>query len=123
MTDESAQQWVVISAAVVLGVYAYRRVTETAADQVTLRELVGLGNPAPLGSFVTAWGFTFLVVSIIATANPPLGGAFALLIATSDFLTNAPALFGTSKTAGDITAKVGPSAAAKANAAQGKGTA
>lgn len=106
MSEDQAQQWVVISAAIVLGVYAYRRVTETVADQVSLRELVGLGQPAPVGSFVTAWGFTFLVVSILATANAQLGGAFAMLIATSDFLTNAPALFGTSKTKGDVTKNV-----------------
>ena len=119
MSDDQAQQWVVISAAIVLGVYAYRRVTESVSDQASLKSIVGLANPAPLGSFVTAWGFTFLVVSILATVNPRLGGSFAILIATSDFLTNAPALFGTSHTQGDVTRNVqAPAARQKVRAAK-----
>lgn len=93
MTRETAQRWVTVSALIVAGIYAYRRLTEAAAPPVTLKKLVGIGELPPLGSFATAWGFTFLVVAIMTEASPGLGGGFAILIATSDFLTNSGSIF------------------------------
>lgn len=88
MDQGTAEKWVTISALVVAVVYAYRRLTEATSTPITLQKLVGIGNPVPLGSFATAWGFTFLTVAIIAEAAPGLGGALAILIATGDLLTN-----------------------------------
>jgi hypothetical protein len=93
MNDTTAERWVVISAVTVAGVYGYRRMTEPAAPPVTIKKLAGVGELPPLGSFATAWGFTFLVVAVIATASPGLGGSFAILIATADLLTNSASLF------------------------------
>lgn len=92
MDKATADRWVTIAAAIVAGVYFYRRVTEPAAGPTTAKKLVGIGQPVPLGSFVTAWGFMFLVLSIVAEASPGLGGSFSALIATSDLLTNMPAI-------------------------------
>ena len=58
-----------------------------------MKKLVGVGELPPLGSFATAWGFTFLIVAIITEAAPGLGAAFAILIATSDLLTNSASVF------------------------------
>ena len=93
MSPETAERWVVISALIVAGVYAYRRVTEVVAEPpIKLANIAGQGSPPPLGTFVTAWGVTFLGVSVLASANAQLGGAFAILIATGDLLANTPAL-------------------------------
>lgn len=97
MDQATAERWVVISAALVAGIYGYRRITEPVAAPTAggkVKAAIGLGNPLPLGAFVTAWGFTYLVVSILASANPGLGGSFAMLIATGDFLTNATSVLG-----------------------------
>lgn len=93
MDRAAADRWVTISAVIVLGMYGYRRLTEAASSPVTIKKLIGVGNPVPLGAFATAWGFTFLVLSIMAEAAPGLGGGFAILIATSDFLTNSQSVF------------------------------
>lgn len=92
MDKGTAERWVTISALVVIGMYAYRRLVEP-AQTGKLKNVIGVGTPVPLGQFATAWGFTFLVVSIMAEAAPGFGGAFAILIATSDFLTNSSSLF------------------------------
>lgn len=94
MNKATAERWVTISALLVAGVYAYRRLTEATSQPVTLKKLVGIGNPVPLGAFATAWGFTFLVIAVMAEAAPGLGGAFAILIGTSDLLTNSSSVFG-----------------------------
>jgi hypothetical protein len=88
MSRSTAERWVTISAVLVIGIYAYRRLTEQPATPVKAKQLAGVGPPAPLGTFATAWGFTFMTVAIMAEAAPGLGGAFAILIATADFLTN-----------------------------------
>jgi hypothetical protein len=111
MTDGQAEKWVITSALVVAGVYGYRRLTEQpTSPPVTLKELAGAGQLPPLGAWATAWGFTFLVVSIIATAAPELGAAFAILIATGDLMTNAQSIFK------DVGAQSGSSAAPAATA-------
>jgi hypothetical protein len=94
MTDSQAERWVTVSALVVAGIYGYRRLTEQpTTPPVTLKELAGVGELPPLGAWATAWGFTFLVVAIVATAAPELGAAFAILIATGDLMTNAQSIF------------------------------
>jgi hypothetical protein len=110
MDRSSAERWVTVSALVVIGIYAYRRLIEP-AQTGKLNNIIGVGSPVPLGQFATAWGFTFLVVSIMAEAAPGLGGAFAILIATGDFLTNSSSLFA------DVTKQSG--AAVKSAATQG----
>ena len=87
MSRDSAQRWVVISALLVAGVYGYRRITEP-VQPGKLSNILGIGELVPLGQFATAWGFTYLVVAIMAEAAPGLGGAFAILIAAADFLAN-----------------------------------
>jgi hypothetical protein len=92
MDQATAERWVTISALLVIAVYGYRRITET-AQPGTLRNVLGQSPPVPLGQFVTAWGVTFLGIAIMAEASPPLGGSFAILIAVADFLNNAQPLF------------------------------
>jgi len=93
MDRSTSERWVTISALIVAGVYAYRRLTEATSTPVTVKKLAGIGNPVPLGAFATAWGFTFLIVAIMAEAAPGVGGAFAILIAVGDFLTNSQSVF------------------------------
>jgi hypothetical protein len=93
MSPASAERWVVISAALVAGIYAYRRIAEPTAPASGVKSFAGEGSPPPLGSWATAWGVTFLGVSIMAAVAPGLGGAFAILIAAVDFLGNAQNLF------------------------------
>lgn len=120
MNQDTAERWVTISALVVAGIYAYRRLTEAAAAPVTLKKLVGVGELPPLGSFATAGGFTFLVVAIITEAAPGLGAGFAILIATSDFLTNSASVFAdVGKQEGQGSAKAATQAGQKANVTAG----
>jgi hypothetical protein len=93
MTDSQAEKWVVSSALVVAGIYAYRRLTEKpTSPPVTAKQIAGVGQLPPLGPWTTAWGFTFLVVALVATAAPELGAAFAVLIAVGDLMTNAQSI-------------------------------
>lgn len=101
MDRASSERWVVISAAIVAGIYAYRRIlvgssssSSSSSKKGTAKQLAGIGDPVPVGQFAAAWGFVYLVVAIMASANPGLGGSFAILIATGDTLTNAADLFG-----------------------------
>jgi hypothetical protein len=93
MSRDAAERWVVIAAMVTLGIYAYRRLAEPTASPSSLRNVAGKGGPAPLGQFMIAWGFVFLVVSAMATVAPGVGGPFAALLATADFLNNGQAVF------------------------------
>jgi hypothetical protein len=87
MSQGTAERWVVISALVVAGVYAYRRIVEP-VQTGNLKNIIGIGNPVPLGQFATAWGTMYLVIAIMASAAPGLGGGFAILVMTGDLLTN-----------------------------------
>jgi hypothetical protein len=93
MSQATAERWVTISAVTVAGIYAYRRLIEPSTPPATVKKLMGVGELPPLGSWATAWGFTFLVVSVMAEASPGLGGSFAILIMTADVLTNSSNLF------------------------------
>jgi hypothetical protein len=94
MSQGTAERWVTISAATVAGIYAYRRLTEPSGPPATFQKLIGVGELPQLGAWATAWGFTFLVVAMMAEASPGLGGGFAILIMTADALTNSTSLFG-----------------------------
>lgn len=87
MDRATAERWTIISALTVAAIYAYRRLVEPASPG-SLKNVVGSGNPVPLGQFATAWGVTFFVISLLATASPGLGGSFAILVMTGDLLAN-----------------------------------
>jgi hypothetical protein len=110
MSKDTADRWVTTSALIVIGVYAYRRFTSTSTptQKGTAKNLLGASPLPPLGQFVTAWGFVFLVCALMAEAEPGLGGGFAVLIATGDLLTNTSAI----TTA--VTTQEGPAATAGA---------
>jgi predicted membrane-bound mannosyltransferase len=87
----TAERWVVISAVVTLGIYAYRRFAggpQTFAITGNLANLVSQKPPPPLGQFATAWGFVYLIIAVMAEAAPGLGGGFAILVMTGDLLAN-----------------------------------
>ena len=93
MSAGQSEKWITVSAVAVAGVYAYRRLVEpapkAAPDRKTkVKQVAGVGELPPLGTWATAWGFTFLVIAVIAEAAPSLGASLAILIATGDLLTN-----------------------------------
>lgn len=98
MTKEQAQTAITASALVVGGIYAYRKLIEPAVGAApskgAVKDAVGLGPVPPIGRFVTGWGVTFLVLSLVASVSPGLGGSMALLVATGDILGNGAALAG-----------------------------
>jgi hypothetical protein len=93
MQPANAENWVTTSALVVIVVYGYRRITESGIGK-GVKSLTGSGEPSSFGQFITAWGFTFFVISLLAQASPGFGGSVALLVMTADLLTNAQAVFG-----------------------------
>lgn len=114
MTQQGAERAVTISALIVAGVYIYRRLTEGAgpvAKTGKLAQLTGQGSPPPAGTFITAWGFAFLVISIVASAAPGLGGSFAILVAVGDLLGNGQ------QVAKDVNSKLGTPAGTGTTAA------
>lgn len=103
MTQQGAERAVTVSALVVAGIYTYRRLTEGSGPPTKgskVAQLAGQGAPANVGSFITAWGLVYLVISIVTSAAPSLGGSFAILVAVGDALTN------TAQVATDINSKV-----------------
>jgi amino acid transporter len=105
MTDQGAERAVTVSALIVAGVYTYRRLTEGSGPPSSgskLAQLAGQGAPPSVGSFITAWGFTFLVISIMASINAGFGGSFAILVAVTDVLSN------TGQVVVDVNSKVAP---------------
>jgi hypothetical protein len=97
MTERSAERAITVSALAVAGIYAYRRATETPGPVGgslgrALFSDFGHSAPAPVASFITAWGFTFLALSVVASVSPGLGGSFAILVAVADALGNASQL-------------------------------
>jgi hypothetical protein len=124
MDRAAAERWVTISAVTVAGIYAYRRLTESSGPPATIPKLLGIGQLPQLGAWATAWGFTFLVVAVMAEASPPLGGSFAILIMTADILTNSSNLFSDvskqqkgapgTPTAADVLAATDPRSAGRA---------
>lgn len=96
MTKEQAETAITASALVVGGIYSYRKLIEPATgtrpSKGAVKDVVGLGQVPPIGRFVTGWGVTFLVLSVLARVSPGLGGSLAVLVATGDLLTNGTAL-------------------------------
>lgn len=82
------------TSAVIVGiVYAYRRLVEPAgqtaphvATKNAVKQLAGQGGPPPLEHFIVGYGFAFLVMSLLAQADPDLGGSFAVLVAVATVL-------------------------------------
>lgn len=107
MTNEGAERAIATSALIVAGIYIFRKLVEPANVATTVKsgnkgaQLVGLGPVPPIGTFITGWGVTFIVISIMASMAPGLGGAFAILVAATDVLGNGAAL------ASDINLKLG----------------
>lgn len=90
MNSSQAEQAVTVSALLVAGIYTYRRLAEGSGHPTggKVAQLLGSGSPPSVGTFITAWGAAFLVISMMAAASPPLGGTFALLVAAGDLLNN-----------------------------------
>lgn len=96
MTKEQAETAITASALIVGGIYGYRKLIEpaigTQPSQGTVKDIAGLGQIPPIGRFVTGWGVTFLILSLLAQVSPGLGGSLAILVTTGDVLTNGQAL-------------------------------
>lgn len=98
MNKEQAQTAVTASALIVGGVYSYRRLVEPAINadvkvnthvgKNRLLEISGFGPLPNVGRFITGFGVVYLVLSLMAQANPNLGGSFAILVAVGDVLGN-----------------------------------
>lgn len=78
MTQETGQRWLITSAFVVGGVYAYMKWRDR--------------TQTPVSEFATAWGAVFFILALVTEAAPGFGGAFSILVMTSDLLANAPTL-------------------------------
>ena len=121
MDQATAERWVTISAFTVAGVYGYRKLIEPSAPPATVKKLMGVGELPPVGSFVTAWGFTFLIIAIMTEASPGFGASFAILVATADLLTNSASIFSDVGKQEGSAAK--PATASQVNVATGATTA
>lgn len=85
MSRTGAQTAVLLSAFWVAALFGYRKLTQTS--------LANAPQVVPQTShFVIGFGFTFIVLSMVAAAAPPLGGMFAILVATGDTLVNGQAV-------------------------------
>ena len=82
MTVDQAQSAVSVSAVVVAGVYAYRKLAAPA----------GAKPPPPTAHFAIGFGLVYFTLALVAQAAPSLGGMLAVLIAGGDLLTNGIAL-------------------------------
>jgi hypothetical protein len=105
MTGEQAETTITLSALVTSGVYFYRRLSEgetSTPDSQHIGETaarsLGSGPVLPLGQWLPAAGFTFLVLALLGAASPDIGGAAALLVGTGAFLGNGVAALGDLKT-------------------------
>jgi hypothetical protein len=79
VTRSQADQWIIASAVVTGGTYAYLR-------------WQGSAKAAPIGRFVTAWGVVYVGLSIMALASPGIAAGFAMLVLVADLLANLPDL-------------------------------
>lgn len=74
VTSGQADQWIIASAAVTGGIYAYLKWRGA--------------QTAPVPVFVTAWGVVYVTLSLMALPAPGLGAGFAMLVMVSDLLAN-----------------------------------
>jgi hypothetical protein len=79
MNEGTAERWLVTSALVVGGLYAYGRWKGT--------------TKTSFQKFGTAWGVTYLILALMTEASPQFGGSFAILVMVGDILANGQALF------------------------------
>lgn len=80
MSTDQAQSAVSLSAFVVAVVFGYRKLVEQGVQG-------GSGVPTT-GHFVIGFGFTYVLLSLLAQGAPALGGMLAVLVATGDLLAN-----------------------------------
>ena len=102
MTRGQAEQAVVISALVVGGVWAWRKLIEPATSQAgkaagsnsQLLKVIGAEpTPANTAEFAVGFGFTYMTLSIGATIAPDVAGYLAVLVAVGDLLINGASVF------------------------------
>jgi hypothetical protein len=79
MTADGAKSAVTISAVVVGGTFAYRKITSPAGTPTTSHFLLG-------------FMVVYITLSILADAAPEIGGMGAALVAVGDLLTNGTAI-------------------------------
>lgn len=104
MDQPKAESAIITSAVVVAGMYAYRKLTEPAVEKKSMSGprtakgiasgVIGTGELLPVGPWVTGFGASFIVFSILASISPNIGGYGAILMATGSFLGNAQAVHG-----------------------------
>lgn len=99
MNQQQAENAVVISALVTAGTYGYRYFTEGESEPLLNKNAVqsyknfyGWGPVLPLGTWIPAFGVTFLALSIMAAASPQVGGTASVLVGTGAFFGNARAV-------------------------------
>ena len=80
MSTDQAQSAVSLSAFVVAAVFGYRKLVEQGIQG-------GSGVPTT-GHFIIGFGFTYVLLSLVAQGAPALGGMMAILVATGDILAN-----------------------------------
>lgn len=104
MSTDQAQSAVSLSAFVVAIVFGYRKLVEQGIQG-------GSGVPTT-GHFVIGFGFTYVLLSLVAQGAPTLGGMMAILVATGDVLANGKPLLTDINQALKATQTAGASSAA-----------
>ena len=129
MTKASAEQAVTVSALLVGGIWAYRKVIEPATSQAgkntasssQLLKVIGAEpTPANAAQFAVGFGFTYMTLATVATFAPDVAGWLAILVAAGDLLINGASVFT------DISSQVGetgPAVTGTVAAGGNKGTA
>lgn len=102
MDQGKAETAIVTSAVIVAGTYAYRKMTEHVTGQKSApvtrgpkhvaEGIIGTGELLPVGTWVTGFGVTYIVISILAAMSPSVGGMSAILVAVGCELGNVQAL-------------------------------
>lgn len=105
MTNDRAEQAVVVSAVVTSGIYFYRKLT---ADSLPAAKgsTAGSGGRAigallphrgeqlaPVGKFLIGFAFAYMMISVIAMFAPGFGAMLAILLAVGSVLANGLAIF------------------------------
>ena len=80
----------------------------TTARSIPGQVLLGAGPVAPVPRFVVGWGFSFIVLALLAEGQPALGGWLAILVAAGAVLGNG------SKVATDINRQLSQKQAGRA---------
>lgn len=110
MNEQTAERWLVTSALVVGGTYAFLKWKGKTTTSV--------------GTFATAWGCVYLVLALMTEASPAFGGAFSILVMSGDLLANLPHLTSTAGISTTLGGSVSPpSTSSSKNTGQGINTA